>query len=286
MGPVAFIGTVGPGFFRTLQIPVVQGREFTSGDRAGAAPAVIVNRTFLSKFGVDDPIGRSIVVRNFAMRRDERWQIAGVVDDAVALSLKEAERWPILYFSYLQSTPPPGAMTYEIRTAGNPLAFAGAVRETVRQADSRLAIHGLTTQAAHVDTAISREIALARLGSTMAALALVMAVAGLYGTVAFAVARRTTEIGIRMALGAPAPRIVRMVVRDVLLLASVGLVAGIGLSLAGSRYVASLLYGIEPTDPVAIGAAVSVLLACGLVAAFLPARRATRIDPVEALRSQ
>jgi ABC-type antimicrobial peptide transport system permease subunit len=156
----------------------------------------------------------------------------------------------------------------------------------VRQVDTRLAIHDLKTQAVHVNQAISQEITLARLGSLLAALALVIACVGLYGTVAFAVARRTMEIGIRMALGAPARRIVRTVLGDVLLLAAGGVVLGVGLSLAGSRYVASLLYGIEPTDPVAIGTAVAVLLTCGLAAAFVPARRATRIDPVRALRRE
>jgi ABC-type antimicrobial peptide transport system permease subunit len=177
-------------------------------------------------------------------------------------------------------------MTYELRTAGAPLGVAGVVRELLRQVDTRLAIHELKTQAVHVDQAISREITLARLGSGLAALALAIACVGLYGTVAFNVARRTNEIGIRMALGAPSGRIIRMVLAEVLLIASAGLAVGLGLSVLGSRYVKTLLYGIEPNDPGTIAMAVFVLLACGLLAAFPPARRAARIDPIKAVRQE
>jgi ABC-type antimicrobial peptide transport system permease subunit len=156
----------------------------------------------------------------------------------------------------------------------------------VRQVDTRLAIHELKTQAAHIDQAISREITLARLGSWLAGLALIIACVGLYGTVAFNVARRTNEIGIRMALGAPGARIVRMVMGEVLLLTLAGLIVGLGLSAIGSRYVRALLYGIEPYDPETLVLAVAMLLSCGLVAAFVPARRAARIDPIKAVRQE
>ena len=130
------------------------------------------------------------------------------------------------------------------------------MRELVRQVDTRLAIHELKTQAAHIDQAISREITLARLGPWLAALALIIACVGLYGTVAFNVARRTNEIGIRMALGAPGARIIRMVMGEVLVLAVAGLIVGLGLSLLRSGYVKTLLYGIEPNDPVTLVTAV------------------------------
>jgi ABC-type antimicrobial peptide transport system permease subunit len=216
---------------------------------------------------------------------DQRYEIVGVADDALAFALKE-DRRPIIYFAYLQSERPPTSITYEVRTAGNPLSIAGALHETVRAVDDRLAIHDLKTQATHVDQAIRQEITLARLGSLLAGLALVIACVGMYGTVAFTVARRTSEIGIRMALGAPAQRIVRMVLSDVLVLVAVGLVAGLGLSLAGSRYVGTLLYGVEPTDAATFAAATAVLLTCGLIAASVPALRAARIDPMRAVRRE
>jgi ABC-type antimicrobial peptide transport system permease subunit len=177
-------------------------------------------------------------------------------------------------------------MTYEIRTTGNPLDQAGAVREVVRQVDGRLAVHDLTTQAVHVDQAISREITLAKLGSLLAVLALAMACVGLYGTVAFTVARRTIEIGIRMALGAESRRIVWLVVRDVLVVTAAGLAVGLALSLIGSRYVATLLYEVEPRDPASLGMAVAILVLSGAVAALVPARRASRIDPMDAVRQE
>jgi predicted permease len=277
--PTAVLTSVGPGFFRTMQIPIVSGRDLGSADHATAPLVLVVNRLFLETFGVTAAVGRGVTIDG------RRYEIVGVVDDALAFTLKE-ERKPIVYFSYLQSARPPTSMTYELRTAGDPLALAGAIRETVRQVDDRLAIHDLRTQTTHIDQAIRQEITLARLGSLLAGLALAIACVGIYGTVAFAVARRTSEIGIRMALGAPAGRIIRMVLRDVLLLAIIGLAAGVGLSLIGSRYVSALLYGIESTDAATFAAATGVLLACGLVAAVVPALRAARIDPMLAVRRE
>jgi ABC-type antimicrobial peptide transport system permease subunit len=156
----------------------------------------------------------------------------------------------------------------------------------VRQADSRIAIHDLKTQAVHIDQAISTEIALARLSSMLAGLALVIASVGLYGTIAFNVVRRTNELGIRTALGASASRIRWMILRDVCIMLVAGMAIGIPLVLAGSQYVKAFLYGIGPNDPVAIVGAAAVLLASGLLAGFLPARRASRIDPLVAIRSE
>ncbi len=152
-------------------------------------------------------------------------------------------------------------MTYQIRASGDPLDLASSVRQIVRQVDSRIAIHDLTTQRAHIDQAISSEIALARLCSVFAALALVIACVGLYGTVAFNVARRTNEIGIRTALGAPGRRIIWMIMRDVLTMAGAGLAIGMPLVFAASRYLKSFLYGVEPNDPTAIAMAVALLFA-------------------------
>jgi predicted permease len=278
--PYAVLASVGPSFFRTMQIPLV-GREIAPSDGIAAPKVAIVNRLFAKAFRLDSPVGRTMT-----MGLDKaRFEIVGLADDALAFTLKE-ERKPIAYLSYLQAPNTPGTMTYELRTAGSPLELAGPVRELVRQMDARLAIHDLKTQAVHVDQAITREITLARLGSGLAVLALVIACIGLYGTVAFNVARRTNEIGIRMALGAPAGRIVRMVLGEVLVLAAAGLIVGLGLSLLGSRYVKTLLYGIEPNDPATIAMAVAVLFGCGLLAAFPPARRAARIDPITAVRQE
>jgi predicted permease len=280
--PQAVLATVGPDFFRTMQIPIEAGRDMTAADRAGARRVAVVNHQFLRAFGLTSAVGHTV---SGPSRREESWEIVGVVDDSVAFALKEEDRWPILYTSYLQLSSP-GQMTYAVRTAGNPLDLAAPVRDLVRQIDRRLAVHEMQTERVHINEAISREITLARLGSLLAVVALVIASVGLYGTVAFNVTRRTNEIGIRMALGAQAGRIVSMVVSDVLLVALGGLAVGLGLALVGSRYVTSLLYGIQPNDPVSIILAVSVLLASGLVAAFGPARRASQIDPMSAVRHE
>jgi predicted permease len=276
--PAAVLASVGPDFFTTMRIPL-SGRDFRSGDTSTAPKVAVVNQRLASMLGVANPIGRTLV-----MDRD-RFEIIGIADDALAFMLKEEKR-PVAYFSYMQAPRPSGQMTYEIRTAGSPLALAGAVRHAVRDVDARLAIHDLETQAAHVDQGISTEITLARLCTAFAVLALIIACVGLYGTVAFNVARRTNEIGIRMTLGAQRRRIVWMVLRDVLVLTAVGVAIGVPLALAASRYVRSWLYGIEPHDPPAIGIAVVALLVCGVTAGLMPARRASRIDPMVAVRHE
>jgi ABC-type antimicrobial peptide transport system permease subunit len=158
------------------------------------------------------------------------------------------------------------------------------VRQIVREADSRIAVFDVKTQAAHLDQSISSQITLARLCTAFAALALIIACVGLYGTVTFSVERRTSEFGIRMTLGAQAGSVLWMVLREVFVMAVLGLAIGVPVVLAGSRYVKSLLYEIEPNDPWAITLAIATLLASGLLAGFVPARRASRIDPMIALR--
>ena len=281
--PTAVFATVGPAFFTTMKIPVT-GRDFGDGDTLSAPKVAVVNRRAAAMFGVANPIGRTLAIDTRAVDTD-RYEIVGVVDDALAFALKEPKR-PIVYFTYLQVPRPPGQMTYEIRTAGRPLAAAGAVRQTVRDVDARLAIHDLETQAAHVDQGISTEITLARLCAAFAGLALAMACVGLYGTVSFNVARRTNEIGIRMTLGAGRRRIIWMVLRNVLFMTATGLLIGIPLALAGSGYLRTLLYGIEPHDPVAIAIALGALIISGLAAGLVPARRASRIDPMVAVRHE
>jgi predicted permease len=275
----AALVSVGPDFFGTMQIPLLAGREFSTADRLGAPTVAIVDRQLADVHGIDDPVGRTVMLSGSA------YEIVGLVEDSLVFTLTEEPR-AAMYLPYLQNERPPGQMTYAIRTTADPLALAAAVREVVRQADARVAIHDLTTLSTHVDQAISTEIALARLSAILAVVTLIVASVGFYGTVAFSVARRTNEIGIRLALGATRTRIVWGVLRDVVALVAVGLVVGLPLVLAGSRYVESLLYGLEPRDPVAIGLAVALLVSCGVAAAFAPARRASRIDPLIAIRTE
>jgi predicted permease len=273
----AALGDVGPSFFTTMQIPITAGRDFNERDETGAPPVAIVNRRLAKAFGLDNPIGRTLVQAN------RQYEIVGLVEDALIFMLKEETR-PIVYFSSLQRQRPLDQMSYEVRVAGDPLKYAAIVRQIVREADSRIAVFDVKTQAAHLDQSISSQITLARLCTAFAALALIIACVGLYGTVTFSVERRTSEFGIRMTLGAQAGSVLWMVLREVFVMAVLGLAIGVPVVLAGSRYVKSLLYEIEPNDPWAITLAIATLLASGLLAGFVPARRASRIDPMIALR--
>ncbi len=177
-------------------------------------------------------------------------------------------------------------MVFELRTAGDPLRYVNAVREIVRQADARVPLADVQTQTAEIDQTINQEIVFAKLCSAFAILALVIACVGLYGTVSYNVARRTGEIGIRMALGAQRAQVLRMLLAQVLVLAAVGLAIGVPAAFGASKLVASFLYGMKPNDPLAISAAVAILLGAAMIAGFAPARRASRIDPLVALRHE
>jgi macrolide transport system ATP-binding/permease protein len=276
--PDAVVATVGPTFFRTMHIPI-RGRDFTEQDNNQGPKVVVVNQRLAALFGVPNPIGRTLT-----LGRDQ-FEIVGAVDDALIFTLKEDHR-PIAYFPYQQASRAPYGMVYEIRTARDPMGLASAMREAVRQTDVRLAVSDVKSQAVHVDQAISSEITLSRLCTVFSGLALVIACVGLYGMVAFNVSRRTNEIGIRMTLGARRGRIVWMVLQSVLVMTLAGLAIGVPLALAGSTYVKSLLFGIEPTDAASLAMAIGVLFSSGLVAGWIPARRAARISPMAAIRHE
>jgi ABC-type antimicrobial peptide transport system permease subunit len=177
-------------------------------------------------------------------------------------------------------------MVYALRTSGDPLRYINSVRETVRQADARVPVSEIRSQAADIDRTINQEITFAELCSGFAILALVIACVGLYGTVSYNVARRTGEIGIRMALGAQSGRVVWMVLREVCVLAAVGLAISVPTALATSKLVGSFLFGMKPNDPVSLTLAVVILLMAAILAGYMPARKASRIDPMIALRNE
>jgi ABC-type antimicrobial peptide transport system permease subunit len=185
---------------------------------------------------------------------------------------------------YNQGYPQRDHMVYALRTSGDPLRYVGSVREIVRRADARLPVSDVRTETADIDQTINQEITFAELCSGFAILALVIACVGLYGTVSYNVARRTGEIGIRMALGAHRASVVRMVLREVLMLAVAGLAIGMATALVTSRFIAAFLYGMKPNDPIALMLAAITLLGAAILAGYMPARRASRIDPMIALR--
>jgi macrolide transport system ATP-binding/permease protein len=177
-------------------------------------------------------------------------------------------------------------MVYALRTSGDPLRYVKSIRQIVRQADPRIPVSEIRTQVADIDRTINQEIVFAELCSGFAILALVIACVGLYGTVSYDVSRRTGEIGIRMALGAQRGGVLRMVLREVLMLAAVGLAVGMSIALATCKFVESFLYGMKSNDPVALTLAVMTLLIAALLAGYVPAWRASRIDPMTAVRHE
>jgi len=178
----------------------------------------------------------------------------------------------------------PDRMTYALRTAGDPLSYVKSVREIVREADSRIPVTNVVTQAAEIDGTISREVTFAKLCTGFAVLALLIACVGLYGTMSYSVARQVGDIGIRMALGAQPGAVVWMVLRRVLLLAAVGLAISVPAALIASRLGKSFLFETRPNDPGTLALAGVVLLSAMILAGYVPARRASRIDPLVALR--
>ena len=181
---------------------------------------------------------------------------------------------------------PVDEMTFALRTSGDPLRYVNTVREIVHQADPRVPVTNVKTQAAQIDQTMNQEILFANLCTGFAILALVIACVGLYGTMAYTVARRTGEIGIRMALGAQRGAVVWMVLREVFVLATAGLALSVPTALGASKLVESFLFGVKPNDPWALMMAVAILLSAALLAGYVPARKASRIDPMIALRHE
>jgi predicted permease len=285
----------GPRFFMTMQIPIMRGREITESDRQGTLPVAVVSERFASTyFGDADPVGRHIEVGGSMQvgGQPSVLTIVGMAANARYGGLK-GEVPPVVYVSHAQ-VPAPGVgqftylgqVTYALRTDGDPLRYAGAVRQIVREADGRVPITNLKTQAADIEQTINQEIVFARLCSAFAFLALTIACVGLYATMAFAVARRTREIGLRMALGASRSAVTWTVLREVCVLAAVGLAIAVPTAAAASRLIESFLFGMRPNDPRTLALAAGILLAAALAAGYAPARRASRVDPMVALRHE
>jgi macrolide transport system ATP-binding/permease protein len=280
--------TAGPDFFATMQIPILAGRGIEARDHAGTQPVVVISERFARiNFPGQNPLGRHVILWK---RSDEKaverdMEIVGVSKDARYGNLKR-EILPVVYLPYDQGFPQPNQMTYVLRTSGDPLSYVNSVREVVRQADGRIAISDVRSQAGEINDHLHQEIMLADLCSAFAVLALTIACVGLYGTMAYTVARRTGELGIRMALGAQRSAVVRAVLREEFGLVAVGLAISVPAALGTSRFVESLLFGMKPNDPLALTMAVAILLGAALLAGYVPARRASRIDPMTALRHE
>jgi predicted permease len=276
------LNLVGPGYFRTLQTAILAGREFTDADRANAPEVAVINQAMARRFfGETNPIGRRFSMPGWIGDKT-MIEIVGVVEDAKSQNLREAAP-PTAYVPFPQSSDP-GSVTFEVRTYTDPASMTESVRQAIQQADSRVPVFGVKTLAEQVDDSLVEQRMTASLSSLFGLLALMLASIGVYGLMAHTVARRTNEIGLRMALGAHRGQILSMVMGQTLRLAAAGLAIGIPGAIAASRLVASQLYGVRATDPITMAGAVALMAALVALAGYLPARRATKVDPMVALR--
>ena len=271
---------ISPGYFSTVGMPLLLGRDFTAADRWGAHKVAIVNETFARHyFHGETPLGRKFGIARGGANDIE---IVGVAKDAKYDSLR-GKNQQFVYMPYLQDETP-GYITADIRTAMAPEVVLPSLRREVAKVDPNLALFDLETMETRVNESLFAERIIATLCASFGALATLLASIGLYGVTAFSVARRTREIGIRMALGAGRGRVLRMVLREVSWMCLVGVGLGIPLAIGLSRYLTSQLYGIAPTDlPTLLFSAVTMMLV-SLLAGILPARRAATVDPIIALR--
>lgn len=279
---------IGPNFLTTMQIPILEGRDIDERDRPGSQPVAVISEEFARiNFPGRNPLGQHLMIWHDSDKKKlaRDMEIVGVARNARYGGLKR-ETLPVVYITYNQGFPPPDEMMYALRTAGDPLAFVDSIRNVVHQADAHLPVSQIRTQAGDVESKMHNEKILAGLCTALAILALTIACVGLYGTISYTVARRTGEIGIRMALGAHRGPIVWMVLRQVIVMAAAGLAISVPVALGTSKFVGSLLFGMKPNDPAAIVLAVMILVAAALLAGGIPARRASQIDPMTALRHE
>jgi predicted permease len=271
---------VGAGFFRLLGIPVIAGREFQATDVMGSLQVAVINETVARKFFEGrNPIGQHLV-RGSNPPVD--YEIVGVVKDAKYDDLRESTK-PFAYFPAAQDATP-GTITFYVRTGSSAEVLAPALRQLVRGFDANLPIEGPRTLRSQIMESVFLDRMVAALAAAFAGLATVLAAVGLYGVIAWAIARRRREIGIRMALGARPADVMRMVLREVLWLGLAGMAVAIPAWFAGARLLGSTLFNVAPNDPLALAVAVVVLGVVAVTAGSIPAFRASRIDPNSAIR--
>jgi len=273
--------TVSPSFFATLGIPLVAGRLLDDRDDQRAPPVVLINQTAArTYFRGANPIGRRF---GSQIEKRTRTEIVGVVGDTKYNSLRDAAP-PTMYFPIGQRQWP--SMAVEVRTASDPAAFITTVRDAVRGLDPNLPLTNMTTQADAIEGRVAQERLFAQAYVLFGLLALALASIGLFGVMSYSISRRTNEIGVRMALGARRADVIAMVMRESMIMVAAGIVIGLGGTVVAGRLVASLLFGLSPTDPPTIAGAMAVMLAVSAIAGYLPARRASRLDPMAALRCE
>jgi putative ABC transport system permease protein len=267
-----------PGYFDAMDIPLTRGRDFAVTDRPGTPRAAIINETMARLHWADgDPVGQELVFASGPR------VIVGLVDDSRDGPLDDAIR-PKVYFSATQSEL--RSVGWVVETSVPPESMTEAVRSELRAINPNLPLYEARTMDGLLDYMLAGDLLMAKIMAAVALLALVLSLGGVYGVTAHSVSQRTQELGIRMALGAQRADVLRMVVRQGAIMALIGLAIGVAIALGVTRGLAQFLYGVSPFDPLTFGAVALVLFGAGLAATFFPARRATRIDPIVALRAE
>ncbi len=285
--PGAGFTMVTPGYFRTFGIPIVKGRSFTEQDVAGGLPVAIVNETFVKKYLSNvDPLTQIVVVEQLrlgSLGPPIKWHIVGVYHDVHNGGVRR-EDFPEINVPLWQSPLPLIRVT--VRTSGDPASMANSIGAAVRFVDSDMPLDQVRTMDQVVDESLAGERFSTVLFASFAGVALLLAAIGIYGVMSFAVAQRTHEIGLRMALGAGPRQVLRLVLGEGMLLAFGGLVIGLAGAYFVGRLMKTILYQVNAIDPAAISAVTAVLLLSALLACYIPARRATQVDPMVALRDE
>jgi predicted permease len=271
---------VGPDFFHVMGTPILQGRDFTEADSASSMKVAIVNRTFVDRYLAGrQPLGHHVGIDG---EHGEQYTIIGVAQNSKYTRVREGDA-AMAYFPYPQ-IPDIASMQVELRTAGNPAAFLPSAQRVIQDMGPDLAALQPMTQQAQFEASFSQEHLFARLALFFGLLAALLVATGLYGTLAYRVNRRSAEFGVRMALGASPRQVLWIIARESVMLSAAGVALGVPLAIVGARLLRSFLFGLAPEDPLAIVIAVLATCAVVIVASIIPARRATRVDPLVALR--
>lgn len=285
--------SISPSYFKVFQIPLLRGRFLNDGDREGTAPVMLINETMATRFWPNgDPIGERVTIDKGAGPpfTDEFRQIVGIVGD-VRDDEPDRSLWPTMYVPVAQV--PDGLtaidvqnlpMMWVVRTKAAPYSLSAAVQRELRAASGGLAVGHLRPMEQVIAELTTRQSFSMLLMTVFSASALVLAAVGVYGLIAYSLRQRTHEIGIRMALGAKGSEVLWMMAGQGIKLALLGVGAGLASALMLARFLSSLLYGVTPTDPLTFAGVIAALLGVSLFASFIPARRATKVDPTVALR--
>ena len=284
--PRSLVNSVSARYFAVMGIAVQRGRAFNDGDRATATKVAIINRAFAARFfGNANPLGKRIGLCSSDPCRPDvpMMEIVGVTEDAKYVALREQAR-PIIFVPFTQSQT--NLHEVEIRIGGDAAATAQTLHRALANVDARLAVVGITAMRDHVNSSLIAERLVAQLSTIFGVFALALAAIGLYGLIAYLTAQRTAEIGIRLALGSSSHGMLLHVLRESFTLVAIAVLVGLPLAVIGGRLIASQLYEVGAADPLAIAVSLITLVTVAAIAGFLPARRASRIDPMMALRAE